>query len=75
MARTPRTTAAAAPYRTGRATTLAAQRADHESVASAGFCLTNGTRALFTRCLTTPSMAGSSVIDASMVTATMIAEP
>ena len=57
------------------ATTRAAQRADVASGLSAGFGLTNGIRALFTLCLTTPSMAGSSVIEASMVTATMIAEP
>src|SRR3712207_4253801 len=74
-ASTPRTTAATPPYRTGLATTRVVQRAEAPCGSYVGLRLTNGTRALLTRCLTRPSIAGSNVIDASMTTATMIAEP
>ena len=42
---------------------------------SAGCGRTNGTRRLFTRCLTMPSSAGSRVTAATIVTATISAEP
>ena len=47
---------------------------DHDVGSKAGFCLMNGIRALLTLRSTMPSMAGSRVIAANIVIATMIAE-